>query len=82
MEIINAQQAKKYADNKRGSTIEGVLLDIKYVAIKGNYQIMIYKPLDNIVLTALEKLGYEVGNMPEVAQQQDGNYHVISWKDA
>lgn len=82
MDIINAKQAKEFANRKRQNTVEAVLTDIKQSAIKGDYNLTISTYLDNIVLSSLEKLGFVVKTLPSIAQQKNGDYHVISWENA
>lgn len=79
MEKFTAQEARALAQKKYESTLQSLLDDIRVKASEGEFALHIYKPVDKIVLTALEKRGFEVSNHPSIAMQRENLYYTISW---
>ena len=80
MKDLDALQARNLADAKRTSEINEVLEMIISKASKGEYRLVMYKPIESKTIEELKKRGFIVDPTDMLGIQRDGVFNIIHWK--
>jgi len=80
MRGLDALEARNIADAKRASEITEVLEMILIKACKGEYRLVMYKPIESETIVELKKRGFTVDPTDMLGIQRDGVFNIIHWK--
>jgi hypothetical protein len=79
LENFTAADAKTLIVNVFNTELESVLRSIYDEALKGENELFIYFSLNKKTVSTLNQKGFKIENVPNIAIQKDGLYHVIRW---
>lgn len=77
--MINAQEARNIAKQKRKAPADRILEEIRKAAEKGELSIYIYENLQIEAVEAVKAQGFKVVRLPDDPREQTTTYQ-ISWE--
>lgn len=77
--MINAQEARNLAKQKRKAPTNRILEEIKKAAESGEMSIYVYEKLQNEAIEAIKNQGFKVTRLPDDPRDQGTTYQ-ISWE--